>query len=145
MSHRPAHLPHRRHPTQRALAWLLLAALVLATLAPGIARALSLGGAGAGGWGQVCSVNGLGRSVALPAADGTASPTPLAPADDASHLLSHCPYCSLHADQLGLPPTAAPAVTLPPLRFQQPPLFLHAPRPQFAWAAAQPRAPPRFV
>lgn len=53
-----------------------------------------------------------------------------------------CSYCRLQADSHGLPPLTNLAAYLPLDRFPLPSLFYQSPRPLFAWASAQPRAPP---
>jgi hypothetical protein len=73
------------------------------------------------------------------------SPTSHSPASHSPAMhFEHCPFCFTHAGSFGLPfvasiviPTVT-ATTLAPL------LFYRAPRPLFAWTAAQPRAPPFF-
>ena len=74
------------------------------------------------------------------------SPTdaPMAPADDARHLLEHCAWCHLQ-HQLLAPPPAAMAMHSPALRDVVPKLFPQAPRPLPTWATAQARAPPTLA
>ncbi len=83
---------------------------------------------------EICSVTGT-KLVALEVDNGPSDlPNP--------HLLKHCPYCSLHSTQLGLPPAPPAIPALLDLQFETPKLFLFAPRTLFAWASAQARAPP---
>jgi hypothetical protein len=121
-------LPRRARPF---ILWLASLALLVGSLAPALSQ-LVLGNAG---WVEVCTATG---SQWL-RADGAA---PDQPAPASAHWQEHCPYCSLHLPALGLPPVlhvvALPAAGAGML----PPLLLHAPRPLFAWAGAQPRAPP---
>nr|WP_246312227.1 DUF2946 family protein [Aquabacterium terrae] len=125
---------HRPKP-RRCVAWFTLWALVLATLAPGIARALAATQGPAAAWGQVCSASRIGAAAAKPApAEGDVMP-----------VLEHCPFCSLQADALGLPPAAAVATLRSSLGHALPRLYLQSPRPLFAWAPAQARAPPALV
>jgi hypothetical protein len=112
---------------RRRLAWVLLCALVVAALAPGVARALAFAQGQLAPWSVVCSAP----------ADGTPQG-----GHDAAHLMEHCAWCGLHADALALPPVASVVLQQPALRHAMPALFLHAPRPLPAWAAAQARAPP---
>jgi len=116
----------RRH--RRLAAWVSLLALVLATLAPGIARAVAFAQGDATAWGQICSTEGT------PSPEGGSSP--------AAHMLDHCPFCSLHGDTLGLPPSLSAQHSAPQPAYALPALFLKAPRTLHAWASAQPRAPP---
>lgn len=112
---------------RRRLAWVLLCALVVASLAPGVARALAFAQGQFAPWSVVCSAP-------------SDAPTP---ADhDAAHLMEHCAWCGLHADTLAPPPVASAVLQHPALRQSVPALFLHAPRPLPAWATAQARAPP---
>ncbi len=115
-------------------AWFACLALLLASLAPSIAQALQRGGSGT--WTEVCTV--LGSK--LVAVDGSTDKSkPVVPA---KHLLQHCPFCSLHVTALGMPPAPLSVPALVPLGFTVPELMLAAPRTLFAWATAQPRAPP---
>ncbi len=89
------------------------------------------------GWAEICSVTGA-KLVAL---DDTTSSEP-ASGEPLAHALEHCPYCSVHTSTLGMPPAAPADMALMPLSFELPELFWQAPRTLFAWASAQPRAPP---
>ena len=65
------------------------------------------------------------------------------PAGEVAGVQGHCPYCACGGTPAMLPPVAVTAaLPLPPESAGPPPLFLHAPRTLFAWASAQPRAPP---
>jgi hypothetical protein len=124
----PTFLPvHRRRATH--LVALLL--FVLATLAPGVSRAMTAWQGAASPWSVVCTTT---------APDGT--PTP---GDGVAHAMDHCPLCRVQGHAPALPPTAALAVL--PLALSQavPALFLAAPRPLFAWSAHAPRGPPRTI
>jgi hypothetical protein len=122
----PRLLRHRR-----LALWVTLVTLVLATLAPGVARALAFASGDAAPWTVVCSAaNGLR------AADG-------APAALSVHgVFDSCPFCLAGLDTHALPPV--PLSLALPLRLAdvKPRAFWHAPRPLFAWRAAQARAPP---
>jgi len=123
----------------RACTWVALLAIFGLALAPTVSHALASSGQGGfNPWAEVCSSNGATVSVAAAHAGG--KPAPAAPAG-LQHL-EHCPLCGVggHAPLLPLAPppgfvAAAGAHFLPAL-------FAHAPRPLFAWAAAQPRGPP---
>ncbi len=119
---------------RKFVAWIACCALLLASLAPSLAQTLERGGPGA--WSEVCSV--LGNK--LVAADGSQDDS--LPSAPTGHLFQHCPFCSLHVTALGTPPTPLSVPALVPLGFAVPELMLLAPRTQFAWATAQPRAPP---
>jgi len=122
-------LQGHRHPHRRAATWLALLLWVLATLAPTVSRAMAHVQGEVAPWAQVCSTT-------------PANTTPEGGAL-AQHLMDHCPMCALQAGHAMAPPPVASAA-LPTLALSQamPPLWLHAPSPLFAWASAQPRAPP---
>jgi hypothetical protein len=123
-----------RRCKQRWISWVAVIAVLMSSLAPSISHAFAAQASLQ--WLSICS------------AAGTADQASGAPQDSKSGnkgmLLSmeHCPYCSLHAPQLALPP--AP-VTLSPQAHTAdavPLAFLAAPRTLHAWVSAQPRAPP---
>lgn len=118
------------------ISWLACCAILLGALAPAISHAVQLDVPD--GWTEICSVTGA-KLVRI--ADGETRAKP-GPADSGLHVYSHCPYCALHVDALGLPPVAPALPALLPLNFEVPELFLLAPRTLHAWATAQPRAPP---
>ena len=104
---------------------------------PSISQAVKL--TGSNPWAEICTALGAKR---VAASDQAANKS--APSVPVEHLLQHCPYCTVHATVLGMPP--APLFVAPPhpLRFALPELFLASPRTLFAWSSAQPRAPPRL-
>ena len=103
-------------------------------LVPTLSHALSFARGVPNALSEVCTPQGA-RLVAL---NDQAPPTP----DAAFSHLDHCPLCSLHGAALGMPPAAPRHIEPVALAHAVPPLFLAAPRPLFAWSAAQPRAPP---
>jgi hypothetical protein len=109
--------------------------LALALL-PTVSQALAFAQGGKSTWAEVCTTQGM-KLVALDDAPGAGN----APAQPAAHL-DHCPYCSLGASALGLPPAPMSALGLPAAAAHVPPLFLQAPRTLFAWRSALARAPP---
>lgn len=114
------------------LCWIALVAILLVTFAPSAIRALS---ASSGlPWDTLCSAANVGGA-------GQDSPNKPAP----PHVFEPCPYCALHAD---LAPPSDPRLAAggAVVAFRALPLaFTRAPRGNTAWAAAQPRAPPRLV
>jgi hypothetical protein len=114
---------------RRQLARVMLFALVVTAMAPGVSRALAFAQGSMAPWSVVCSAP---------------ADAPGGPAHGTVHLLEHCAWCSLHGDQLALPP-AAIAVHKPALRHAAPRLFLQAPHTLPVWATAQARAPPAAV
>jgi hypothetical protein len=114
--------------------WIALFAILMVTLAPAVAGALSASRGMT--WDQVCSATA--PAVTKDARDGDQSPaTP--------HAFGHCPYCALHADLAPPPdPRQVDAGTALALR-AVPAAFVRAPRANAVWASAQPRAPPFFA
>lgn len=103
--------------------WMALAPLASQALGPRQSEA----------WIEICGVNGAKWIKAD--AGSPAQPQP------GAHPLDHCPYCSVHASALGMPP--APLLLHPAaLRYEVPQAFLAAPRTLHAWRTAQARAPP---
>ena len=117
------------------VSWIACFAILLAALAPALSHAVQRDVPA--GWIEICSVTGA-KLVRID--DG--APSPSESGQQPTHADTHCPYCALHVDALGLPPSAPATVNLWALSFHVPELFLLAPRPLFAWASAQPRAPP---
>lgn len=119
---------------RRLTSWIAALAILLASLAPALSHALA--SATGSNWIEICTTQGSKWIQA--GEDGTER----APAS--AHLLEHCPYCTLHAPVLGLPPAAALAHLPLQLSHAVPLAFLSAPRTLHAWVSAQPRAPPLF-
>lgn len=115
-------------------AWVAVCALLLAACMPTLVRALSSGSEGQ----ILCS--SAAPSWATASVDGQrGAPLQVPPTQD---LGEHCPWCSLDAVGLGLPPVPLLAVPRMAPHHGVPPWFLTAPRTRHAWALAQPRAPP---
>jgi len=114
-------------------AWIAIFAILLAALAPSVARALS-SPQQAMPWTDICSVGG--PQVVHDAAPASGS------GQHEGMGLKHCPFCLTHAGHFALPaatldvlPTAdSCAEVFPPSAATPPPRFIRA--------AAQPRAPP---
>lgn len=124
-------------PIRRRLStWIACFAVLFASLAPTVSHALATDSSHAF-WAEICSVDGLRL---IKTTDGVTPEAP-APANGGMHF-EHCPFCLTHADSLALLPTPAMTVPVADNGRQHPSLFYHAPRPLFAWTAAQPRAPP---
>jgi hypothetical protein len=127
-------LPLLRHRLRRLSMIAFLAIFGLA-LAPTISHALNHA-RNASVFNEICS-QGMQQMVAGQADTGGDG--------QAAKHMEHCPLCSLSAAAMAWR-QPAPAVA-EPLGLGQalPALFLHAPRPLFAWASAQPRAPPALA
>ena len=120
---------------RRLTARIAALAMALAALAPAITHALAAAHGEHHRWVEVCTATGA-RMLPVPT---DAEGAPIAPN---AHPIDHCPYCSPGASPDALP--ASPAAAMPAGIASQfvPSAFLHAPRPQHAWLAARPRAPP---
>lgn len=105
-------------------------------LAPSLSHAMALAQGGQTSWTEICTPTGMSVvAVASPTDDKPGAPT-------GSLSVEHCPYCA-HGNALTtLLPAPIAVFAVPLAAAAPPPLFLHAPRTLFAWAAAQPRAPP---
>jgi len=120
--------------SRRLAAWTALFAVLAAALMPALSHAFAPDKV-ATKWIEVCSTMGP-MSIEVPA-DGPGFPKAPKASD-----FEHCPFCSAQAAPAAILPPTLSALLLPALSEPPPPLFLHAPRPLFAWTAAQPRAPP---
>ena len=110
-------------------------AILLGTLMPAVSHLLRAGGSD--GWVEVCTSLGS-KWVSTDSSESSGSQQ----APSVLHALEHCPYCSLHAGALGLPPEQATVALQPVLRPEIARRFLAAPHAQITWIAGQPRAPP---
>lgn len=131
---------------RRFTAWLAAMAVLCAGLLPLVSHAVVPHLSGAAGLVEVCTVSGMAwvKLDAPSASTVSADPAKLAQPDGTAPgmNMATCDWCALHSPHLGVPP-APVAMTLPAADLAAaPPAFFHAPRPLFAWAAAQPRAPP---
>lgn len=126
----------RFHRASRVLtSWIAALAILMAAVAPSISHAL--GAKTGASWIEICTSAGAKWVQPGDRADKKA------PAGK-THPFEHCPYCSLHANATAIP--AAPAVLALTISASDllPAAFLLAPRTLYAWASAQPRAPPQF-
>jgi hypothetical protein len=116
-------------------------AMLLNMLAPAVSHAMA-SGQGDSLLLEVCSAAGNKTAIAIQLNFeeplGTTQNNP----DSQAAPMQHCPYCLTHAGTFALPPATQLLALIPNLSYSLPELFYHAPRPLFAWAASQPRAPP---
>ncbi len=115
----------------RQATWLALVAMLGLALAPTVSHALAASGPG-NPWAEICSVAG-GKMVVADAAGVQA---------DAGAHLGHCPLCGQIGNAPPLPVAESAGMLLVAGADFRPALFAQSPTPLFAWAAAQPRAPP---
>lgn len=125
-------MPFRR-VTRRLATWIAVLAVLMAALAPAISHALASDGSSA--WIEVCTAQGS-RWLQADAERGEDS-TP-----GTGQTLKHCPYCNLHPNVLGIPPTPVMALPASESATAVPRAFLAAPHTLPVWTSAQPRAPP---
>ena len=119
---------------RRFTAWIAIFAILLAALAPGIARALSSPQQQVPPWTDICTV--VGTQAVRDAAPLSGSRQH----DGAG--FKHCPFCLNHAGHFVLPTvhlTWSPAVAA---GAEFIPFSFTPPFPRFIRVAAQPRAPP---
>ena len=119
---------------RRLTSWIAALAILLASLAPALSHALA--SATGSNWVEICTTQG---SKWIQAGEDGSEQAPAS-----GHALEHCPYCSLHAPALGLPPATDLAQLPLGLCHEVPLAFLSAPRTLHAWVSALPRAPPLF-
>ena len=119
---------------RRLTAWFAALSILLASLAPSLSHTLA--SASGTNWIEICTTQG---SKWITAGEDGSEPVPAS-----AHLLDHCPYCSIHAPDVGLPPANDSAQRPPRLAYAFALAFLSAPRTLHAWVSAQPRAPPLF-
>ena len=118
----------------RLTAWIAMFAILLAALAPSVARALSSPQQQAMPWSDICAV--AGTQAVHDAAPLSGS------GQDNGAAFGHCPFCLSHAGQFVLPTAALyclPAADASAGFFTP---SAAAPSPRFVRASAQPRAPP---
>jgi hypothetical protein len=121
----------------RMTVWMAFCAILLASLAPSISHAVAAAKGIPNGWTEICTVSGA-KLVKI----GGDTPESKLPAPVKASHLEHCPFCLNHAVSLGLPPGVDFVIPAMEGSHVLPPLFYQASRPLFAWATAQPRAPP---
>jgi len=117
-------------------------AILLNAIAPTLSHAFSADQNEQTTWMQVCTVAGIKLiplSINNAPAESSSQPAP-----DSSMLMSmeHCAYCFNQASSWALMPTAEFSIEPLNLSYHLPPLFYQSPRPLFAWASSNPRAPP---
>jgi len=117
----------------RSIRWGTLIALVLATLAPGMAHALRQLRGDALPWAEICSASGGMRRLQLP---DSSEPGQM------QHAFEHCTACVLQTPAAPPPAATANVDARADLAHTVPAALLRAPRTLHAWASAQPRAPP---
>ena len=102
----PYNLYMRRRGAMRDFSlWLAIVAMLAGALAPTVSYALARDAAG---WSPVCT--SLGSAWIRTDQSG---PVKRVPEPVPSHTFEHCPYCSLHAANLGMPPSAPVLAALP--------------------------------
>lgn len=116
----------------RVTAWIAIFAILLAALAPSLARALAPPQQ-AMPWGEICTAAGM-QQVAVDAAPDSGSHEGSGP--------RHCPYCLVHAGHFALPSATGSFCPATATGAAAPLPFFVAPPPRLIRPAAAPRAPP---
>lgn len=124
--------------THRFATWIACFAILMASLAPSISHAVAAAKNAPNAWMEICTVTG--SKMVMVDAENSQTPVPV---EKAMHF-EHCPFCLNHAVSAGMPPS--PDFVMPVVADDHvlPSLFYQSSRPLFAWAVAQPRAPPAF-
>ena len=129
---------HQLRYRLRRLSTIAMLAIFGLAFAPTISHALNHA-RGDSIFNEICTPEGMKQMVVDTAEQGDSSGAPTV-----NHM-DHCPLCGLTADGMFLT-VPSPAVAEPSsLSHLQPALFLHAPRPLFAWASVRARAPPSLA
>lgn len=115
----------------------LIAMLGLA-LVPTLSRAMNPS-TGTGPWSEICST--VGARFLAPADTAAGAPADAPLSSSAAHM-EHCPLCAQFSPVMGLPPADPATLPAPAGADHLPALYTQSPRPLFAWAAVQARAPP---
>jgi hypothetical protein len=121
------------HRTGRLTAWIAIFAILLAALAPSVARALSPPQT-AMPWTDICSVVGTQAAPTTEPMSGSGQHEGMG--------LKHCPFCLTHAGHFALPATTPDVLPTADSCAEVFPPSAATPPPRFIRAAAQSRAPP---
>ncbi len=125
--------------THRFASWIACFAILMASLAPSISHAVAAAKSVPNAWMEICTVTG--SKMVTVDADQDAQTS--APVEKTMHF-EHCPFCLNHTVSAEMPPAADFVMPVISGDHVLPSLFYQSPRPLFAWAVAQPRAPPAF-
>ncbi len=125
---------HTARQHQRWALWVALIALWAVALLPMVSHAMARASGEANTrYTEVCTPQGM-KLVAL--ADGETAP------DSNLLQMEHCHWCTPALGDAAPPPVPPALPVLAPLPALLPAAFLQAPATAYAWASAQPRAPP---
>jgi len=126
--------------SQRFIAWLSCFAILLGSLAPAISHAIANIKGQPAPWSEICSTSGnkfVPFDISLAASNKESNDN-----DSQPMKMEHCAYCTMHAPTFALNDQRLLALQPANLSYSLPKLFYQAPYPLFAWASANPRAPP---
>lgn len=121
----------------RLTAWIAIFAVLLAALAPSMARAIA-SPRQAMPWSDICTAAGM-QQGAPDAAPASGSGQPRHPEGLG---FKHCPFCLNPAGPFALPPASLDCLPAADAGARYFPSSATAPAPRFIRIAAQPRAPP---
>jgi hypothetical protein len=125
---------HRLRTTRALYGWTVLVAFLFGLFTPVLSHAMALATAQPANafLAEICSPSGTRHAIVQDDVTQPAVPD-----------MSHCDLCcSHHPASLAPPPRAGSILVIDRERDPYPPLFYHAPRPQFSWTPAQSRGPP---
>lgn len=131
---------HRLRTTRALYGWTVLVAFLFGLFTPVLSHAMALATAQPANayLSEICSATGTRHVLVADDVGQTTAP----PVPD----MSHCDLCCSHQHAAVAPPPYAGTLLVASLeRDPYPPLFYQAPRPQFAWTAAQSRGPPAAI
>lgn len=118
----------------RLTAWIAIFAVLLAALAPALARAWVPAQAAPMPWAEICTAGGTQLVHDTAPAPGSGQHEGIG--------LKHCPFCLTHAGQFALPAATLDILPAADARGEAFPSSAASSPPRFIRVAAQPRAPP---
>lgn len=121
------------HRHGRFTAWIAIFAILLAALAPSLARAWPAPPSQAMPWTEICTLAGMSGAHELAPSSGSGQHEAAFP---------HCPFCLSHGGQLVLPSAPTALLTSIEAGAEFLPASASPPAPRLIGTAAQPRAPP---
>jgi len=129
----------------KAVSWIAIAAMLFASLAPGISHAFAAKNASQTLWQELCTAQGTKLIASNVAGQSDASTQSKPVQSDIGMHFEHCPYCSSHAGSVG-PPSASIAVFLAALNSHQAIEIYDSPVVQRFYQNANPsQAPPPLI
>ncbi len=128
---------------RRLTAWITCFAILLSLLAPSVSHAILAQKGTSSSFLEICTSAGTqlikaGAEQTLDQGQDAAGSASNKKMDHAGH----CPFCDTSAGSFGALPSQSFIFPVVAGTYEMPALFYRPSRPLFAWASAQPRAPP---